>query len=297
MGKCQNLNRGCAYDYMQICIVLTICRVRQVSSMRQPFTPSCPWRARPSPWTFGCRPRPRRPCRGRAGAGRSAWERCRCLWPAWWCWPPGPAEWLLIVFGAKSRVIPSRDIPRTSGNSISAPVGPVISTSSPTLMSLVSIWQQYHCFPDLGMDQGMEPMINLWFICRATAIIMWYLSSAVLLWNYNEVHVSTIYILMYLTCCRIRAPSKCPCPSVANVVGAHTTVDLVVRVCGACLIRLVLALGTVAELAVQLNHALHALPIAPQIGPWVEKSEPWGKQFWSDFLHWPILVYIPSFNR
>ncbi len=47
--------------------------------------------------------------------------------------------------------------------------------------------------------------------------------------------------------------------SLANVVGAHATVDLVVGIRRACLVRLVLSLGAIAKLAVQLHHTLHTL--------------------------------------
>lgn len=43
------------------------------------------------------------------------------------------------------------------------------------------------------------------------------------------------------------------------MVGAHATVDLVLREGSARLVRLILALGAVAELAIQLHHPLHAL--------------------------------------
>mmetsp|Transcript_22562 Transcript_22562/g.36870 ORF Transcript_22562/g.36870 Transcript_22562/m.36870 type:complete len:388 (+) Transcript_22562:207-1370(+) len=45
---------------------------------------------------------------------------------------------------------------------------------------------------------------------------------------------------------------------VANVVGANSAVDLVVWESGACLVGLVLSLCSVAELAIQLHHSLHA---------------------------------------
>mmetsp|Transcript_22564 Transcript_22564/g.36878 ORF Transcript_22564/g.36878 Transcript_22564/m.36878 type:complete len:349 (+) Transcript_22564:168-1214(+) len=45
---------------------------------------------------------------------------------------------------------------------------------------------------------------------------------------------------------------------VANVIGAHATVDLVLRKGGTRLVGLILALGAVAELAIQLHHTLHA---------------------------------------
>mmetsp|Transcript_64779 Transcript_64779/g.131664 ORF Transcript_64779/g.131664 Transcript_64779/m.131664 type:complete len:409 (+) Transcript_64779:194-1420(+) len=44
---------------------------------------------------------------------------------------------------------------------------------------------------------------------------------------------------------------------VADVVGAHATVDLVLREGSARLVRLILALGAVAELAIQLHYTLH----------------------------------------
>jgi len=47
-------------------------------------------------------------------------------------------------------------------------------------------------------------------------------------------------------------------PSFADVVGANSAVDLVVWESGACLVRLVLSLCSVAELAIQLHHSLHA---------------------------------------
>ena len=48
-------------------------------------------------------------------------------------------------------------------------------------------------------------------------------------------------------------------PGFANVIGAHATVDLVLRKGGTRLVGLILALGAVAELAIQLHHTLHAL--------------------------------------
>lgn len=48
-------------------------------------------------------------------------------------------------------------------------------------------------------------------------------------------------------------------PSFANMVGANSSVDLVVWESCAGLVGLVLSLGSVAELAVQLHHSLHTL--------------------------------------
>ena len=51
--------------------------------------------------------------------------------------------------------------------------------------------------------------------------------------------------------------------SFADVVGANSAVDLVVWESGACLVRLVLSLCSVAELAIQLHHSLHACQWLP----------------------------------